>query len=110
MGRKLLSLPSRRNRISHNLSGTNNMVVTFQQQILIANRTRNQTITLAQGDANARLEMALGNIRMTEQSVSSEMYAFGNVTHTLGLSPSESIDYLWWDTFGELASKGTAGK
>lgn len=35
---------------------------------------------------------------MVEQTVVAEMISYGNVTGMLGLSASEGLDYLWWDT------------
>merc|ERR1711918_267767 len=57
-----------------------NMQVTFASQILVANQTKQQTIALAKGTANQRLQQAEATAIVLEQSVEAEMYAYGNPT------------------------------
>ena len=46
---------------------------------------------------------------MTEQQVSAEMHAYGNISKALALGASAGLDYVWWDSLHALAASG-AGK
>lgn len=72
------------------------MQVTFQQQVLIANQTKQQTIALARGRAGERIQQAEATARVIEQNVYAEMYAYGNLTNEVGLNVSEGLSYIWW--------------
>lgn len=73
-----------------------NMQVTFQQQVLVANQTKQQTIALARGRAGERIQQAEATARVIEQNVYAEMYAYGNLTNEVGLNVSEGLSYIWW--------------
>lgn len=74
-----------------------NMEVTFSTQKLIAQQTKQQTIALAKGYADQRLQQAEALATVTEQSVYSEMYAYGNLSSTVGLNTSNDLlSYMWW--------------
>jgi len=75
-----------------------NMLITFESQVLVANQTRYQTIALAQGTANRRREEADASVTVTTQTVLSEMYSYGNLSETVGLSEAGGLSYIWWDS------------
>merc|ERR1719502_1505814 len=89
-----------------------NMAVTFNTQILIANQTRYQTVALARGTAAQRVEQATANVAVTRQTVLAEMYAYGNLTQQVALglgaplNASEILDYIWWNEQLENAERG----
>lgn len=33
---------------------------------------------------------------ITQQEVEAEMFAYGNLSLTVGLNSSEGLDYIWW--------------
>lgn len=73
-----------------------NMVVTFETDILVANQTRYQTIALAEGTAKQRAQQAEAVAVVAEQMVGAEMTAYGNVSEIVGLNNSELLSYMWW--------------
>lgn len=75
-----------------------NMQVTFAQNQMEATLYKQQTIALANGTANARLQEAQGKVRVTELQVGAEIAAYTKIAQELNLSSAEVIDYLWWDT------------
>jgi len=83
-----------------------NMLITFAQQVLVANQTRYQTIERAQGTANQRREAADAAVAITTQTVSAEMYSYGNLSQTVGLDTDGGLSYIWWDTQRETANAG----
>lgn len=83
-----------------------NMEVTFQTQVLVANQTRRQTIALAQGIAAQRRQQAEATARVTEQSVYAEMYAYGNLSQTVSLNTTEQLAYIWWSGQEDIVAKG----
>jgi len=74
-----------------------NMVVTFETQKLVAENIKNQTIIAAQGLAQKRNEEAMATAAMIRQSVTAQMYSYGNLTQIVGLSPEDALSYIWWD-------------
>ena len=83
-----------------------NMVVTFNTQKLIANRTREQTIVIASGDANKRALEADAIASVVEVEVAAEMFAYGNLSAACGLNKSNYVlDYIWWAEQEELVGK-----
>ena len=78
-----------------------NMLVTFESELLVANQTRYQTIALAEGTAATRREEADATVEITQQTVLAEMYSFGNISETVGLDPTGSLSYIWWDSQAE---------
>merc|ERR1719473_2445031 len=82
-----------------------NMQVTFASQVLVANQTKQQTIALAKGTANQRLQRAEATAIVIEQSVEAEMYAYGNLTDNVGLNVSEGLSYIWWSEQLETTGK-----
>merc|ERR1711918_336415 len=73
-----------------------NMQVTFAQQVLVANQTKQQTIALAHGTAQQRFQQAEATAAVIEQSVYAEMYAFGNLSEAVELNVTEGLSYMWW--------------
>jgi len=73
-----------------------NMQVTFEQQLLVANQTKQQTIALAKGWAAQRGQQAEAAATVLQQSVEAEMYAYGNLTQHVELNVSEGLSYIWW--------------
>jgi len=93
-----------------------NMAVTFNTQVIVANQTRLQTVALAYGTAAQRTEEATANVAVTRQSVLAEMYAYGNLTQQVAssfaspLNASEILDYIWWNEQLEQAERGAPHK
>jgi regulator of protease activity HflC (stomatin/prohibitin superfamily) len=83
-----------------------NMQVTFETNLMVASQRKNQTIIEATGVANQRQQQALANAQVTEQQVSAEMYAYGNISAALGLPTASGLDYIWWDSLQALAANG----
>ena len=83
-----------------------NMQVTFETNLMVASQRKNQTIIEATGVANQRQQQALANAQVTEQQVSAEMYAYGNISAALGLPTAAGLDYIWWDSLQALAANG----
>ena len=81
-----------------------NMRVTFAQQLLVANQTKQQTIALARGTAAQRIQQAEASATVIEQNVEAEMYAYGNLTEHVDLNSSEGLSYIWWSS--QLESQG----
>ena len=98
----LQSIQAKQN-ITSSMRYQENMEVTFQTQVLIANQTKQQTIAIARGYANQRAEQAEANARVAEQSVLAEMYAYGNLSSTVDLNVSEGLSYIWWSQQEELS-------
>ena len=73
---------------------------------MVASQRKNQTIIEANGVANQRQQQALANAQVTEQQVSAEMYAYGNISAALGLPTASGLDYIWWDSLQALAANG----
>jgi len=82
-----------------------NMEVTFNTQILVANQTKLQTIALARGYADRRAQQAEAVATVTEQSVYSEMYAYGNLSQTVSLDVNDTLTYMWWNEQYETQGK-----
>jgi regulator of protease activity HflC (stomatin/prohibitin superfamily) len=82
-----------------------NMEVTFQTQVLVANQTRQQTVALARGTAQRRLLQAEATARVTEQTVYAQMYAYGNLSAEVQLNTTESLTYIWWSEQESLSGK-----
>jgi len=83
-----------------------NMLVSFESQVLVANQSRYRTIALAQGSANRRRQEADASIEITTQSVLSEMYSYGNLSQSVGLDEAGGLSYIWWDTQTQASSAG----
>ena len=83
--------------------------VTFETLLMVASQRKNQTVIEATGFAHQRREQALGNAQVTEQQVSAEMHAYGNISEALALDATAGLDYVWWDSLHALAASG-AGK
>ena len=92
--------------ITQTLRYKDNMLVTFEQELLVANQTRWQTIALATGQANRRLEEATANVAITTATVEAEMYSYGNFSQTVGLDEAGSLAYIWWDQQSQLPNLG----
>jgi len=76
-----------------------NMQVTFEQDVMVATQTKNQTITLAHGHAAKITEQALANAKIIDATVDAEIEAFGTVADALGFSSAKNdlLTYIWWD-------------
>jgi len=83
-----------------------NMLVSFESQVLVANQSRYRTIALAQGSANRRRQEADANVAITTQSVLSEMYSYGNLSQIVGLDEAGGLSYIWWDTQTQASNMG----
>jgi len=75
-----------------------NMLVTFASEVLVANQTRYQTIARAEGDANRIREEADAAVTITKETVTAEMYSYGNLSQTVGLDADGGLSYIFWDT------------
>lgn len=83
-----------------------NMLVTFAQQILVANQSKLQTIATAQGLVDRRHEQADATVAVTRQIVEAEMYSYGNLSQTVGLDEDGGLSYIWWDAQTESVNSG----
>lgn len=83
-----------------------NMLVTFEQQILIANQTRLQTIALAEGAVQRRQLEADAQVAITNAAVEAEMYSYGNLSKSVGLDEDGLLTYMWWDKQEQVSSMG----
>jgi regulator of protease activity HflC (stomatin/prohibitin superfamily) len=83
-----------------------NMLVTFDQEVLVANQTRLQTIALAEGQANRILEEASASVAITTATVEAEMYSYGNISTTVGLDEAGGLAYIWWDQQAQQPNQG----
>lgn len=83
-----------------------NMLVTFNTQILVANETRKQTIAAAYGTAAQRAAQAEAIAGVVELTVGAEMYAYGNISSSVGLeNNNNTLDYIWWSEQESLGGK-----
>jgi len=84
-----------------------NMDVTFQQQVMVAEQKKNQTITLASGDAAQIMQSAMANARITNSTVEAEMYSYGKIADSLGFSESkdELLTYIWWESMKDSGQR-----
>ena len=73
---------------------------------MVAEQELTQTVAIANGTSKSRLEAAAASATITAQTVSAEMVAFLNLSQALGMTPSQTLDYLWWDELE--AGKDTA--
>jgi regulator of protease activity HflC (stomatin/prohibitin superfamily) len=87
-----------------------NMMVTFEQQVMVAQQEKNQTITAARGNAARRTQQALAAAQVTNQTVSAEIRAFSNLAGQLDFHSQDGLEYLWWDLLSADAHAGDAGK
>jgi len=83
-----------------------NMQVTFQTDMMVSQQEKNQTIISATGQANQRQQEALANAQLTENEVTAEMAAFGNISEALDFGVQSGLDYIWWDSLRTNAMPG----
>merc|ERR1712093_586282 len=83
-----------------------NMIVTFEQQVLVANQTRLQTIARAEGQVHRRMLEADAAVAITTATVQAEMYSYGNLSQTVGLDEDGGLTYIWWDKQLQSAYQG----
>lgn len=95
---------STKQEITRSMRYKESMRVTFETDLMVARQTKEQTVALARGKANSRAEAAAANAQITKQTVQAEMDAFFNVTAALSLTPSDALDYLWWDLLKDDAA------
>ncbi len=96
--------------ITQTLRYKDNMAVTFQTQVMVANQTLEMQVLAANGTASARLERAAANARITQQTVQAEMSAYDGFARSLGLTPAELLDYLWWNQLQDDAGRSVDAK
>jgi len=105
----ILESISTKQNITRSSRYKDNMQVTFQTNLMVSEQEKNQTIIAAAGKANQRRQQAFANAQVTEQEVTAEMNAYGNMSDTLSFGTQNGLDYIWWDSL--LANAGTsAGK
>lgn len=93
----ILTSISTKQEITQKMRYKDNMLVTFAQERMVARQLKTQQVTIANGTARSREEAAEASVKMTEQTVSAEIYAFRKLADSLGLTPAETLDYVWWD-------------
>lgn len=108
----ILESISTKQNITRSMRYKDNMEVTFEMQRMVSEQVANQTVILARGRANQKLQQAQANAQMTEQTVRAEMTSYGNMSSALKFAPAEALDYLWWDTLQSAAQHpgGANGK
>lgn len=104
----LESIATKQN-ITRSLRYKENMAVTFSTNLMVSEQEKNQTIIAATGRANQRRQQAFANAKVTEQEVTAEMNAFGNISDTLSFGTQNALDYIWWDSLQTNAAT-SAGK
>merc|ERR1712228_995591 len=80
----ILTSISTKQEITQKMRYKDNMLVTFAQERMVARQLKTQ-------------QAAEASVKMTEQTVSAEIYAFRKLADSLGLTPAETLDYVWWD-------------
>lgn len=75
-----------------------NMVVTYASQELVASRDKNQTVIMAAGLANRRMQEAEAAVSITRQTVLAEIDSYAQFSEVVGLQGMHSLSYIWWDT------------
>ena len=108
----ILESISTKQNITRSVRYKEGMEVTFATQRMVAEQVANQTVIEATGRANKITQQARANAKMTEQTVTAEMNAFGNLTQALSFDADTGLDYLWWDTLqsAALGPDGAVGK
>jgi len=81
-----------------------NMMVTFQTQIMAATQAANQTITLAQGQSQQILAQQNAEAAVLTATVDMETFAYARLKQALGLSEADLLEYIWWDSLSEAQS------
>lgn len=79
-----------------------NMEVTFATQIMAANQTAVQTVTLAEGTAQKIIAIAEANAIVIEQNVGAEVQAYLAMREGVGFSSSELVEYIWYDSLSQM--------
>ena len=67
---------------------------------------RYEKLKLQTENAELKEKLAQLQAQVTEQQVSAEMYAYGNISAALGLPTASGLDYIWWDSLQALAANG----
>lgn len=82
-----------------------NMAVTFEQDLMVASQTKNQTVVLAHGRAAKIAEQAHAEARIVNATIDAEIAAYGFISSELGLGGSKNdlVEYMWWQS---VESKG----
>lgn len=108
----ILESISTKQNITRSQRYKDNMEVTFATQTMVAEQTKNQTVILAHGTSNQKLQQARANALMVEQTVAAEMSAYGNITRALSFASDDQLNFMWWDGLQSAASLpgGAAGK
>mmetsp|Transcript_40013 Transcript_40013/g.105764 ORF Transcript_40013/g.105764 Transcript_40013/m.105764 type:complete len:320 (+) Transcript_40013:152-1111(+) len=104
----ILESISTKQNITRSMRFKENMQVTFSTQRMVASQEANQTVIVAHGVANQKLQQASANAQMTQQTVAAEIAAYSNLSHVLSFGSSDSLDYLWWDTLQSAAVRDDA--
>eukprot|EP00618_Florenciella_parvula_P033986 CAMPEP_0119491236 /NCGR_PEP_ID=MMETSP1344-20130328/16172_1 /TAXON_ID=236787 /ORGANISM="Florenciella parvula, Strain CCMP2471" /LENGTH=157 /DNA_ID=CAMNT_0007526473 /DNA_START=18 /DNA_END=491 /DNA_ORIENTATION=- len=73
------------------------MTVQLGTEVIVAEKQRNATILTAAGQAQSTLLAAEAAAVVAMQNGESESSAYLNAKHTLGLSTSELLRYVWYD-------------
>ena len=87
--------------ITQTMRYKDNMQVTFETQVMIAQQNKQVKTLAANGTANARLEIAQANAKMTGQTIAAEMQAYRDFADALGLTGSDMLNYIWWNQLQE---------
>ena len=99
----ILTLIATKQNITRSERYKDNMQVTFQTQRMVAEQSANQTVIVARGEANRKLQQATANARITEQTVQAEITAYAGVNDAVHLQPADTLNYMWWDTLQSAA-------
>eukprot|EP00808_Paulinella_micropora_P016068 g33903.t1 len=87
--------------ITRTMKYEENMQVNFQTQILAAQQTANQTITLALGQAQKILSQNIAAAKSLNQTIEAEIASYKEIQQALSLNSKDLLDYIWWDGMTE---------
>lgn len=78
-----------------------NMMVTFQTQIMAAKQQANQTVALAQGTSQQILAQQNAESTVLTQNVDAEVNAYTKIKDQLALEGTSLLEYVWWDSIAD---------
>jgi len=75
-----------------------NKQVKFQTEIMAANQTAIQMVTLAAGQAQKILAENNATSLMLKQTLNAQLHSYGLIKSNLNFSSSDLLEYMWWDS------------
>jgi len=84
--------------ITKTIKKKENMNVTFETEILAADQTAIQTVTLAEGNAHKILTQNKATSTILHTNVDAEILAYNRIREFMNFTPSELMQYIWFDS------------